>query len=36
MILDEINTKLNEALATTTFQPARLSVEQADTVIEDA
>jgi hypothetical protein len=36
MILDEINTKLNEALATTTFKPARLSVEQADTVIEDA
>lgn len=36
MILDEINTKLNEALATTTFQPARLSVEQADTLIEDA
>lgn len=36
MILDEINTKLNEASATTTFQPAPLSVDHPDTVIEDS
>lgn len=36
MILDEINTKLNQASATANFQPGSLSADQSDTMIEDA